>query len=302
LPCKRVSSFLVLQPNKPKMQKYNTNFGVALVQMHVTNDKTVNLTNAIRLIRTAVHKYNPKIVILPENFTFVYNKNHFEKYAEVIPTGETYTELSNIAKELRIYLVGGSIIERDDRVKTHLYNTTMVFNPTGTLIAKHRKIHLSDMELDTDFNLRESDLLKRGTKLTTFEVDGIKVGLGIGYDMSFGELATLYRKNGVDMLIYPSAYPARLGLLHWDQLNRVRAIDNQLFVVGVSPARDDNTELVYYGHSMVVDPKGRVLVRGGDKEEILYTDLDFNDFDRYRTQIPLFPHKRVDVYDTITKY
>lgn len=182
------------------------------------------------------------------------------------------------------------------------------------------------MELDTDFNLRESDILKRGTTLTTFEVEGLKIGLGIGYDMSFGEMATLYRKNGADMLIYPSAYPARLGLLHWDQLNRVRAIDNQLFVVGVSPARDDNTELVYYGHSMVVDPKGRVLVRGGDKEEILYTDLgkcflwssifniellimfffcirlDFTDVDRYRTQIQLFPHKRTDVYDTIVKY
>ncbi|KAG4078100.1 hypothetical protein HA402_002151 [Bradysia odoriphaga] len=284
------------------MQKYNTNLGVALVQMHVTNDKTVNLTNAIRLIRTAVHKYSPKIVVLPENFSFLYDKHNFERYAEVIPNGETYIELSNIAKELRIYLVGGSIIERDDRTKTILYNTTMVFNPAGTLIAKHRKIHLSDMELDTDFNIRESDILKRGTTLTTFEVDGIKVGLGIGYDMSFGEMATLYRKNGVDMLIYPSAYPARLGLLHWDQLNRVRAIDNQLFVVGVSPARDDNTELVYYGHSMVVDPKGRVLVRGGDREEILYTDLDFQDVDRYRNQIQLFPHKRLDVYDTIVKY
>lgn len=135
------------------------------------------------------------------------------------------------------------------------------------------QIHLSDMELDTDFNLRESDIVKRGTTLTTFDVEGLKIGLGIGYDMSFGELATLYRKMGTDMLIYPAAYPARLGLLHWDHLNRVRAIDNQLFVVGVSPARDDNTELVYYGHSMVVDPKGRVLVRGGDKEEILFTDL-----------------------------
>lgn len=178
------------------------------------------------------------------------------------------------------------------------------------------------MELDTDFNLRESDILKRGTTLTMFDVDGLKIGLGIGYDMSFGEMATLYRKNGVDMIIYPSAYPARLGLLHWDQLNRVRAIDNQLFVVGVSPARDDNSEVVYYGHSMVVDPKGRVLVRGGDKEEILYTDLgkhsfknsrilvitlsffylDFNDVDRYRSQIQLFPHKRTDVYDTVVKY
>jgi len=284
------------------MQRHNANLGIALVQMNVTQDKDVNINNAIRLIRTAVQKYNPKIVVLPENFTFLYNKHTVDKYAEVIPNGETYLALSNIAKELKIFVVGGSIIERDERTKTILYNTTMVFNPTGTLVAKHRKIHLSDMELDTDFNLRESDILKRGTTLTTFEVDGLKIGLGIGYDMSFGEMATLYRKNGCDMLIYPSAYPARLGLLHWDQLNRVRAIDNQVFVVGVSPARDDNNEIVWYGHSMVVDPKGRVLVRGGDKEEIVYTDLDFNDVDRYRKQIQLLPHKRLDIYDTIVKY
>jgi len=284
------------------MQRHNANLGIALVQMNVTQDKDVIINNAIRLIRTAVQKYNPKIVVLPENFTFLYNKHTVDKYAEVIPNGETYLALSNIAKELKIFVVGGSIIERDERTKTILYNTTMVFNPTGTLVAKHRKIHLSDMELDTDFNLRESDILKRGTTLTTFEVDGLKIGLGIGYDMSFGEMATLYRKNGCDMLIYPSAYPARLGLLHWDQLNRVRAIDNQVFVVGVSPARDDNNEIVWYGHSMVVDPKGRVLVRGGDKEEIVYTDLDFNDVDRYRKQIQLLPHKRLDIYDTIVKY
>lgn len=108
--------------------------------MNVTNDKDHNITNAIRLIRTAVQKHNPRIVVLPENFTFLYNKYNYEKYAETIPNGETYIALSNIAKELRIYLVGGSIIERDDRTKTTLYNTTMVFNPSGALIAKHRKV------------------------------------------------------------------------------------------------------------------------------------------------------------------
>jgi len=282
------------------MQKYNTNFGIALVQMTVCHDKDLNIKNAIRLIRSAVQKFNPKLVVLPENFNFLYNKHNFDKYAEIIPNGETYVALSNIAKELRIYLVGGSIIERDERTKTLLYNTTMVFNPTGTLIAKYRKIHLSDMEL-SDFKLHESDILKPGTTLTTFEFEGIKIGLGIGYDMCFGEMATLYRKNGVEVIIYTCAVPAIMGLRTWDQLNRVRAIDNQVFVVGVSPARDENAELVY-GHSMVVDPKGRVLVRAGHAEEILHTTIDFSDVEQYRNQIPLLSHKRADVYDTIAKY
>ena len=128
------------------------------------------------------------------------------------------------------------------------------------------------MMLD-DLKIRESDFITHGTTLTMFDIEGIKVGLGIGYDMSFGELATLYRKNGVDMMIYPAAYPERLGLLNWEQLNRTRAIDNQMYVVGVSPSRNDIDDLTYYGHSMLVSPTGQVLVRGGYQEDILFHDL-----------------------------
>ena len=245
-----------------------------MVQMHVTHDKRQNIETAVRLVRTAVKRYNPRLVVLPEHFNFLYGKQQwYDEYAEVIPTGETTLVLSNLARDLNIYLVGGSIIERDQRDKTMLYNTTTVFSPTGTLIAKYRKIHLSDMELDTQFKIRETDFIRTGDKLSIFEIDGLKVGLGIGYDMSFAELATLYRKQGVDMLIYPAAYPERLGLLHWEQLNRTRAIDNQVYVLGVSPARNDIDDVVYYGHTMLVDPRGRVIVRGGDVEEILYTEL-----------------------------
>lgn len=243
------------------------------MQMRVTKDKDLNINTALRLIRTAVQKYNPKVVVLPEYFNHLFDKLTVEDYAEHIPKGETYTALMSIARELRIYLVGGSIVERDDKNKNILYNTSMVFNPTGELIAKHRKIHLTDMEMDYDFKIKESDVLKRGHTLTMFDVDGIKVGLGIGYDLSFTELATLYRKNGCDMLIYPAVYPARLGIMQWDHLVRARAIDNQMFVVAVSPARDTNVEFASFGHSMVVDGHGRILVRGGDTEDILYSVL-----------------------------
>jgi len=275
--------------------------GITLVQMHVTRDKDVNITKAIRLIRNAVQKYNPRMVVLPEYFNYFFDKMTVDDYAELIPKGETCTALMNIARELRIYLVGGSIIERDDKMKNLFYNTTMVFNPNGEMIAKYRKIHLTDMEMDSDIKIMESDVLKRGTTLTMFDVDGIKVGLGIGYDLNFCELATLYRKNGVDMLIYPTVYPARLGLMHWDHLIRARSIDNQMFVVGVSVARDTNMEYLSFGHSMLVDGHGRILVRGGDTEEILYAELDLMDLDKYRDQMKLMAHKRLDVYDTLLK-
>jgi len=283
------------------MERVTKKMAISLVQMHVTKDKNVNIATAIRLIRTAVHKHNPKLVVLPEHFNHVFDKLTVDDYAEHIPRGETYTALMNIARELRIWLVGGSIIERDEKNKNVLYNTSMVFNPTGDLIAKHRKIHLTDMEMEHDFKIKESDVLKRGHNLTMFDVDGIKVGLGIGYDLCFAEMATLYRKNGCDMLIYPVVYPARLGLMHWDHLNRARAIDNQLVVVGVSPARDTTNELTPFGHSIVVDGHGRILVRGGDTEDVLHCDVDLVDLDKYRNQIKLLGHKRTDVYETLIK-
>lgn len=111
--------------------------------MHVTNNKETNIQNAIRLIRTAVQRHNPKLVVLPEYFNTWYGKQYFEDFAEIIPTGETVTALSNLARDLKIYLVGGSIPERDTKNKNVLYNTTTVFSPTGTLIAKYRKVNYS---------------------------------------------------------------------------------------------------------------------------------------------------------------
>jgi len=276
-------------------------FGVVFVQMHVTKDKHRNIDNATRLITTAVKRFNPKLVVLPEMFNTLYGKQYYDNFAELIPNGETCVALSTLARDFKIYLVGGSIVERD--VKDNcLYNTTTVFGPTGSLIAKYRKIHLSDMEMDNDFHLRESDYFKNGRTLTTFDIEGIKIGLGIGYDLSFNELATLYRKMGVDMLIYPAIYPTTLGQMHWEMLNRTRAIDNQVYVLGVSQARDDlNYDLVQNGRSMLVDYRGRVLTRAGDDEEILFFDIDFTDLEKFRTQIKLFDHKRTDIYDTINK-
>jgi len=269
-----------------------------MIQMHVTNDKHTNIQNAVRLIRTCVTRYNPKVVVLPENFVCLYGKRWYEDYAEFIPNGDICTTFSTLCRDLKIYLVAGSIPERCEKTKM-LFNTCMVFSPSGTMICKHRKIHLTKFELDDEYHIREVDILKAGDTLTTFDVDGVKIGLGIGYDMSFGELATLYRRKGCHMLIYPANYPKYLGELHWDMLTRTRAIDNQMYVVGVSCARDDTHDFVCYGHSMLVDPKGKVLVRAFDREEILYCDLDFTVLDTFRDQIKLWTHKRDDIYDTM---
>lgn len=238
--------------------------------MDVVKNKDDNIKKAVHLIRTAVHLHKAKLVVLPETFNTLYGKDWYMDNAEIIPTGITCNTLIMLCRELKIYLVCGSIIERDDRL---LYNTTIVISPNGDLVAKYRKIHLSNFVVDKDYHVREMDILNNGNTLTTFDVEGIKIGLGIGFDLSFNEMATLYRKNGCDILIYPSVYPVDVGLWQWHQLCHTRAIDNQVFIVGVSTARNDKHDYVSYGNSIVVDPKGCVVVRGRDREEILYCEL-----------------------------
>lgn len=244
---------------------------ICMIQMHVVNNKERNIENAVRLIRKCVKDYNPKLVVLPENFNMLYGSRLLD-CAEIIPTGETCVTMSMLARELKIFLVCGSIIERCDKNSKMLFNTCMVYSPTGVLIAKHRKIHLTDIDLENDIKIHEMDYVTAGNKLTTFDCDGIKVGLGIGFDLSFGELATLYRKDCCDMMIYPIHYPVGLGEVQ-EHLLRTRAIDNQLYVLGVSQARDDTHEFVCYGHSLLVNPKGLVMIRGFDHEDILFCEL-----------------------------
>lgn len=117
--------------------------GVALVQMKVHMNKTENIANALKLIRKAVKEAPecPKLVALPECFNTPYGTSYFREYAEEIPNGETCTQLSSIAKELKIFLVGGTIPEKES-TSDKIFNTCTVWSPDGVLVGKHRKVHL----------------------------------------------------------------------------------------------------------------------------------------------------------------
>jgi len=283
------------------MQKNNKMFGVSLIQMNVIDNKDENNKTAARHIRMTAQKDKPKLVVLPETFNTPHGRRDlFERNAEVLPNGETYMMLSNIAKELKIYLVAG-IPERDDRDKTILYNTTVVFKHTGELMVKHRQLHLLDMDMQ-DVTMKESDFVTAGNTLTMFDMDGVKIGMGICSDLFYGEMATLYRKFGTDMVIYMTAYPRIIGEMFTDMLTRTRAADNQMYVMTISQARMvDSMKDMTYGHSLIADGYGKVLKRLNDKEDILYYDIDMTYLEKYRRGIKLLDHKRTDIYDLVYK-
>ncbi|XP_026333396.1 omega-amidase NIT2 isoform X2 [Hyposmocoma kahamanoa] len=265
---------------------------VALVQMHVCEKTAKNLETASREIVKAKDK-GAQLVVLPECFNSPYGTKYFKEYAEEIPNGKSCTALAKLANELSLCIIAGTIPEREG---DKLYNTCTVWGNNGELLAKHRKVHLFDIDIPGQMTFKESEVLSPGNKITTFEYRGIKIGLGICYDLRFPEMAQIMSNDGCAILIYPGAFNLTTGPKHWELLARSRANDNQLWMVLVSPARDKSASYVAWGHSMVVDPWGQVVEQLNEKPGILYADIDLKAVDEVRTMIPIRNQKRNDLY------
>lgn len=270
---------------------------LGLIQMAVHEDKFENIKKAVSLIKKAAEQ-GSSLIVLPECFNSPYGLKYFPKYAESIPQGETAKALSTAAKENKIFLIGGSIPENDNG---QLYNTCTVWDPTGNLLCTHRKVHLFDIDIPGGIKFKESEVLKPGKNLTTFHVGQWKIGLGICYDIRFAEMAKLYGIDGCNLLIYPGAFNMTTGPLHWELLQKSRAVDNELYVAAVSPAQDTSAEYVAYGHTMAIDPWGKVISAASFGEEIVYADVDLTVVEKMRQQIPIYSQRRTDLYDTILK-
>lgn len=275
---------------------------VALIQITAGSDKQANLAHAKEFILKALEKDSSiDLVILPECFNSPYSVTEFSKYAEKIPDGESTQFLSKLAKDQKILIVGGSIPELGDDGK--IYNTSITFNRQGEIIGKHRKVHLFDIDIPNGITFKESITLTGGDKATTIELPEFgNIGEGICYDIRFPELATVAaREKDAFAMVYPGAFNTVTGPLHWHLLARSRAIDNQIFVVLVSPSRNLNLGYHAYGHSLIVDPNGNIIAEAGEDEEIVIAELDPELLKKTRAGIPITTQRRFDIYGDYTK-
>ena len=269
---------------------------IALIQMPVTANKTENIKTACQKIREASAK-GTDITVLPEMFCCPYENSCFRAYGEA-ENGPAQQTLSALAAELGIYIVGGYLPELEEG---NVYNTSYVYGRHGELLAKHRKVHLFDIDVAGGQRFRESDTLSPGNAITTFETEFGTMGLCICFDLRFEELARCMCLRGSKVIFVPAAFNMTTGPAHWELLFRQRAVDNQCFTVGVSPARDESASYVAYGNSIAVDPWGTVLCRADGAEAILYADLDFDRLDAVRAQLPILSARRTDLYEAREK-
>lgn len=265
---------------------------MGIVQLHVSESKSDNLKRAETMILEASRK-GADLIALPEMFNCPYQQEFFPLFAEEIKNGETVAFLSEIARKTNTYLIGGSIPERDGK---RIYNTSLIFSPQGKILARHRKMHLFDIAIPGQIEFYESAVLAPGDELTTFNTEYGNYGVLICYDLRFPELFRLMIERGIIGVVVPAAFNMTTGPAHWETLFKARAIDNQLYMVGVSPARDENAGYIAYGHSLVVDPWGQIIWKADTEEVVVVVPMETDKVSQVRENLPLLAHRRLDRY------
>lgn len=270
-------------------------FTLALCQTDNTPDKQRNLQQAYAAIQDAAQK-GADIAALGEYFSVPYDTALFEAFAEPLD-GPTAHMLKSATRDARIYVLGGSMIERREG---RLYNTALFYSPEGELLACYRKAHLFDARLPGGGQARESAVLSRGGEICVVDTPWCKMGIAICYDLRFAEWFSLLARRGADVILVPAAFTKRTGPLHFQLLLRARAVDNQVFVAGISPARQADGNPVY-AHSTCVDPWGNVLCEAGEKRETLLCRIDTDICGQMRDALPVRAHRREDLYQIVDK-
>lgn len=266
-------------------------FKLAAIQLRTELDKAVTMEKAERMVKEAAEN-GAKLVVLPEMFNCPYSSGYFRKFANA-ENGESVEAMSRWARENGIILVGGTIPETEG---DKLYNTCFVFNEQGEVIAKHRKVHLFDVAIEGGICFRESKNFSAGNEITVFDTSLGRMGVIVCFDIRFPELVRTMARRGAEVVFCPAQFNMTTGPRHWELSIRARAMDNEIYFVGASAARYEGFDYEAWGHSTVAGPFGMVEAACDEKEQILYCDIDLNEVDSVRQQLPTFLNLREDIY------
>ena len=265
-------------------------FIAAAVQMASGPDRTANVARASALVREAAAR-GAQLVVLPEVFAWRGPRTDEAAHAEPVP-GPTSETMATVARESRVYLCAGSLLEAVPGER-RAYNTSCVFDPTGRLLARYRKLHLFDVDLPGRVAVRESETRAPGSDLVTVDTALGILGLSICYDLRFPELYRALAACGAEILLVPSAFTFFTGAAHWQALLRARAIENQCYVIAPDQAGTSPHGFADYGDSLIVDPWGRVLARAGEGEAVVTAEIDRAYLARVRRELPSLAHRRL---------
>lgn len=257
---------------------------VALVQMRTTRTPSENLDAARALVREAAEA-GARYVQTPET------TNIMEMDRQVLfsvlheeAADPTLAGLRDLARELGITLHVGSLALKVSQKRA--VNRSFVIDPEGDIAARYDKIHMFDVDLENGESYRESGAYQAGEAAVSVTVGPMRLGLSICYDLRFPALYRALAENGATVLAVPSAFTRPTGEAHWHVLLRARAIENGAFVLAAAQGGTHASGRETYGHSLIVDPWGRVLAEGGTAPGIIGADIDLAEVEKARARIP----------------
>ncbi|HBN14106.1 carbon-nitrogen hydrolase family protein [Pseudohongiella sp. SYSU M77423] len=276
---------------------------VAAIQMVSGGDIQKNVRDAERLIDQAAGR-GAALIVLPENFA-VLDGGPLARFAEREGDYDALLQgmLSRKAREHGVYLVGGTVplitrpapegvepeVLSDGRVRP----ASLLFDPDGRLMARYDKIHLFDVEVsDRQARYAESDSFEPGDQVVVAETPVARLGLTICYDLRFPELYRELFNEQVELITVPAAFTKVTGQAHWEVLLRARAIENQCYVIGAGQGGVHNETRETFGHSMIIDPWGRVLDTLPGGEGVVSAALDLDQLHELRRKMPIRDHRK----------
>lgn len=265
----------------------------AALQLSSQEDLAKNLNRVSALVADAAHR-GATTVVLPENFAFMGDEEGKRGIAEDLEaaSGPIVRCLSEAARSARVTLVAGGFPERaGDPARP--YNTCAVFGPDGRLTARYRKVHLFDVDLADGTKYRESASTSAGESAVVTEVDGVKLGLSICYDLRFPELYRALSTSGAEAIVVPAAFTLLTGKDHWQVLLRARAIEAQAYVIAAAQWGKHPGGRATFGKSCIIDPWGEVIAQASEGEGIVVSMLDPAYLARVRANLPALTHRRL---------
>lgn len=268
---------------------------IASLQTKVYEDKYENIEKLAELIASGAAD-GADIISLPEMWNCPYQTENFPIYAEPAQ-GDSWLALSTIARKNKAYVVGGTIPELGEDGK--VYNTSYVFDREGNQIGKHRKVHLFDIYAHGEQVFKESDTLTGGDAFDTFETEWCSMAVNICFDIRFPESSRIPAIKGAKVIFNPASFNMTTGPAHWELGFRQRAIENQVYMVGTAAAQDPDAGYIGYGHSIITDPWGKVVMQMDEKAGSAITEIDLDYIEEVRAKLPLMSARRTDIYSLV---
>lgn len=264
-------------------------FLAAAIQMLAMPDQKANLEEAEAWVREAA-RMGTKVAALPEVFNWRGEKREERSHAEAIP-GPTTEVMARLAREFGLYLLVGSILEEIPG-SSKAYNTSLLFDPQGRILARYRKLHLFDVDIEGGVSILESATREPGTDIVVAKTEFCPMGLSICYDLRFPELYRALAAKGAQIIFVPSAFTVPTGEAHWEPLLRARAIENQVYVIAPDQFGKNPKSIATYGNSMIVDPWGKVLARAADYAGVIFAEIDLGYLAKVRSELPALSHRK----------